>query len=61
MKKKPKQETGQSKKFIDAAKDLGADVDEATLREKLGKLAKAEPPSRKSEATPPKAGEPERR
>jgi hypothetical protein len=31
----------QSQKFIDAAKELGADVDEETLRKSLSKLAKA--------------------
>lgn len=38
----------QSDKFIDAAKDLGADVNEETLRQKLGKLAKAKPVGDKS-------------
>ena len=46
--------TDQSQKFIDAAKDLGADVDEQTLREKLGKLAKAKSASSYADKPPQK-------
>jgi len=37
------QKKDQSQKFVDAAREAEADVDEETLRRTLGKLAKAKP------------------
>lgn len=35
----------QSKRFIEAARELGCDEDEAAFKERLKKLAKAPPPA----------------
>ncbi len=39
----------QSERFIETARQLGCDEDEAAFREKLGKIAKAKPTDEKNE------------
>ena len=44
MAKPSKPVTGQSRKFIDAARELGVDEDEARFKEKLRDIARADVP-----------------
>ena len=45
-KKAPDNSKSQRDRFIETARELGCDEDEAAFREKLGKLAKAKPASK---------------
>jgi hypothetical protein len=51
---KPKSdEKQQSERFIEIARELGCDEDEAAFDEKLRRIAKAKPPDRGTTIDPP--------
>ena len=53
--KKPKTNT-QAQRFIDKARELGCDEDEAAFEKRLRKIATAPPPAPGKEEAPPEAG-----